>query len=1100
LTYVNGQVFAEGNVIRSDSLQPLLRFVYNSTDVGTEGELIGELFIEARSSSFLDRLINAYSWRELSIQDVDASGRAWVTLSGLSVDAVYGDIQLHKLNWNLGKDSLAPLTNATLRFNWNGNQHGHRIDLYGLKYRWKEHECSIPGAVLDLSSSKTEVAIKSIDLSCVSNLLLALELSEGRLAQRLEISQPHGRLKDLWLTIDSDSQESFELSAMLERVGVKAFEGTPAIFGVDGFLYTNSSSGFVEFDSDALELSFPTLYLEGWLSDRASGRVTWRDEGDDFIIESEGLSLRVFGDSEVFGDFFLSLNDDEHEDYLGLMLGMRNVELSNVTKLVPFYEVNEDLYTWLGSSLVSGRVYEGMFFAYGSVDDNTPDNSFSTALRLNTRGATLNFDPSWPHVTDLNIDLSLHQDHLVISAQDAKFGTADLKRLDVFMPGTKTPDEDPTLSLGLDVHMAGDEYQYWLTESPIADDTKELADLLTFSGPSTLGLDLALVLNENIDTEFELDVEALGMSVQFQDSHLNASDVRGKVSVSSLSGVTASDVTMQFLGHPATLKIEQNPFEKLTEATLDGRFSMEALSNTDDAWSYGLKGSSSFSAALDIPQDDTISPELRLKTNMRGIDSNWPEPLAKKAGDETPVEVVAIFKPKQTNVQFNVTGEALPETEGELLFIDGAMEYGRIAASASNAQNTLDHYLYTDDGLGISIAAEHVNVEDWVNYITQSIPSQSSDEDDELFNEIRVKSASVDVFDAQVSDAEAAIYRENTQTKIYLTGPNTEGTVLVTDSEMPLAIDLKKLYVDKLSMLDSEADGSQSKQGDKPEPAETEIDPRELISMSLNVADLRLSGAHWGALRFWTETDELGVIFRDLQVNAHGSQLEGQLNWQYDQGQSHTILTLEGQGENIEPILGLFGQQSPLSSDEYTADLALVWPDTPQNFSLAKSSGRATLEFEDGVISTDSNATGALRVFGIFSLDALSRRLRLDFSDLYKSGISYDLVDFNGAIDQGDLKLVDPLVIDGPSSKYTLNGNIDLEAQTLDLKMLLELPISSNAPIAGLLLGNPAVGGAVWLVDKILGEPLSRLASVRYSLKGSWENPEIKLEKSSDDR
>ncbi|WP_304440288.1 AsmA-like C-terminal region-containing protein, partial [Oleiphilus sp. HI0067] len=186
--------------------------------------------------------------------------------------------------------------------------------------------------------------------------------------------------------------------------------------------------------------------------------------------------------------------------------------------------------------------------------------------------------------------------------------------------------------------------------------------------------------------------------------------------------------------------------------------------------------------------------------------------------------------------------------------------------------------------------------------------------------------------------------------------------------------------------------------------------------------------------------------------------------------------------------------ESPLTSGKYKSELALVWPDQPQNFALSKVSGTASMTFEDGVISTDNQATGILRLFGVFNVDALVRRLKLDFSDLYKQGISYDNLNVNVVMDQGDLRFVDPLKINGPSSNYTLSGHVDLAEQMLDLKMLVELPLSSNVPIAGLMLGNPAIGGAVWLVDKILGQPLSRLSTVRYAVKGNWDNPEMTLE------
>jgi uncharacterized protein YhdP len=46
-----------------------------------------------------------------------------------------------------------------------------------------------------------------------------------------------------------------------------------------------------------------------------------------------------------------------------------------------------------------------------------------------------------------------------------------------------------------------------------------------------------------------------------------------------------------------------------------------------------------------------------------------------------------------------------------------------------------------------------------------------------------------------------------------------------------------------------------------------------------------------------------------------------------------------------------------------------------------------------------------------------------------------------------------------------------------------------------LLLGAGApIGGALFVLDKILGDPLSKLTSATYSVTGSWSEPEVDLQ------
>ena len=85
----------------------------------------------------------------------------------------------------------------------------------------------------------------------------------------------------------------------------------------------------------------------------------------------------------------------------------------------------------------------------------------------------------------------------------------------------------------------------------------------------------------------------------------------------------------------------------------------------------------------------------------------------------------------------------------------------------------------------------------------------------------------------------------------------------------------------------------------------------------------------------------------------------------------------------------------------------------------------------------------------------------------------------------------DPIKIKGPSSEYEIKGFSNLAEQTLDLRMEVRLPIGNNLPLAAWALGVPQIGGAVWLADKLLGEPLSDLGRAKYKVKGTWDAPRL---------
>ena len=76
----------------------------------------------------------------------------------------------------------------------------------------------------------------------------------------------------------------------------------------------------------------------------------------------------------------------------------------------------------------------------------------------------------------------------------------------------------------------------------------------------------------------------------------------------------------------------------------------------------------------------------------------------------------------------------------------------------------------------------------------------------------------------------------------------------------------------------------------------------------------------------------------------------------------------------------------------------------------------------------------------------------------------------------------------------TLNGSIDLENETVEKSMEVSLPVTANLPVVGVLLGAaPQVAGAVFLIDKLIGDQLQQFTTIRYRVSGGWDDPQITI-------
>ena len=133
---------------------------------------------------------------------------------------------------------------------------------------------------------------------------------------------------------------------------------------------------------------------------------------------------------------------------------------------------------------------------------------------------------------------------------------------------------------------------------------------------------------------------------------------------------------------------------------------------------------------------------------------------------------------------------------------------------------------------------------------------------------------------------------------------------------------------------------------------------------------------------------------------------------------------------------------------------------------------------------------GVGRVLGILNLGALSRRLSLDFTDLYEQGFSFEQILGDILVGGGKAELR-RFEIEGPSSTIRVGGFTDLRARTFDQTVTVEPRIGSSVALASALAGGPVVGAAVYLADKVSGGAIDKLGSYRYRVTGPWAEPEL---------
>ena len=221
--------------------------------------------------------------------------------------------------------------------------------------------------------------------------------------------------------------------------------------------------------------------------------------------------------------------------------------------------------------------------------------------------------------------------------------------------------------------------------------------------------------------------------------------------------------------------------------------------------------------------------------------------------------------------------------------------------------------------------------------------------------------------------------------------------------------------------------------------------------------------------------------------------LQGSGGWEGTPGSSSSWYKGRISGKNLADVLKGWGFAPSVTSEEFHMDVDGRWPGSPAWLATKRFSGTLDASLNKGQFVEVEGSAQALRVFGLLNFNSIGRRLRLDFSDLFGKGLSYDRVKGLLVATNGVYVTREPIRLTGPSSNIELNGTLNLVGDQIDAKLLVTLPVTNNLPIAALIVGAPAIGGALFLIDKLIGDRVARFASVKYTRQRAVERTENHL-------
>jgi uncharacterized protein (TIGR02099 family) len=166
----------------------------------------------------------------------------------------------------------------------------------------------------------------------------------------------------------------------------------------------------------------------------------------------------------------------------------------------------------------------------------------------------------------------------------------------------------------------------------------------------------------------------------------------------------------------------------------------------------------------------------------------------------------------------------------------------------------------------------------------------------------------------------------------------------------------------------------------------------------------------------------------------------------------------------------------------------ISWAGSPLAFHVPSLDGRFHVALDNGQFL--KAGPGAARLLSVLSLQALPRRLVLDFRDVFQEGFAFDNIGGDVTIDDG-VAATRNLRLRGVQAAVLMEGSADLQRETQNLRVIVVPEINAGTASLAYAVINPAVGLGSFVAQLFLRRPLMAASTREFTVQGSWDEPKV---------
>ena len=940
---------------------------------------------------------------------------------------------------------------------------------------------------LTIADGKGEVIIPELHAERAMDIVRIVGIGSA-VERQLLAADLKGEFKDIRLGFSGPltDLDNWSLTASGHDLHWNSTKTLPGLSNVSVQLDINNKGGFLDFTIEEANFDLPSLFIQPLDIGVANGRLNVKFDRSSTHLEL--VNAKLHNDDIKLDDVeFLYKKSFGVTPNGSLKAIFQTQHLDRMANYLP-RRIKQKFRQWWLIAFKETGLASGTFSYVGDLDKAAMKNNRASLTGSATaENASINYGHkrNWPIFTSPKIELTMQNDTLNLVADkgdvekvQAKTITAKISKL-----------FSKTILLNVDSDLSGPaEYLAdFLQIGPLIIPREgkprpaKFVDVESGTFAGKLNLKIPLTKIRETKVSGEIDIEETELIVP---SGVVLNSVNGNVKFTEDS-VEAESLKASLLGGDALINISTIERAIPPSLRLSGAGSLDSKMLSlwlGKAMVSRIEGETDWSGYVDLTKEGV---KIDAESALEGIKVDLPTPFAKPANETR--ELALAFKSGsaiKNSLSLSI-GEVIEMNFQALTNTGGSLLDSCLINVGDNKSINIG-----SPGIVIDVQQEKVDLDQWIKTLSEissiSVKKTTNVSFVDQLRKINIDTQDLTLFAKPLGEVKAvATTADGKVWQTSVAGENVEGNIKMEPfEEIPrYSLDLERLLWPHTPKEDNE------EYIELPEIVSDSRQPNSWPIVTGSVQQFTALDKFLGKMEITALPQNDKWMLNDLRLSRDGINIIASGEWsrRVNENLTDTRIKLSLNTTGVGSAISDLGFDELMTDGSVAFSSNVDWVGAPSDFHLSRINGDYVMDVREGRFPKVDPKSG--RFFGLLNINNLTRRLRLDFKDVFSDGLAFDRMESSGTLVRGDV-LLKNFFIYSPSVYVQANGRVGLAKEDYDMQLLVSPQLGGNLALLSALT-NPAAGAVVFLAQKVFKKQFDRAIVYKYAVDGSWKKPSI---------